>query len=54
MAQLLAYQRVQNHVWKQLFLFHFGPISGQEWGIRSWAYTLPGVVGYTIDGWKSV
>jgi hypothetical protein len=45
---------VPKHPWKHQFLFHFEPISGQKWGIRLWVYTLPGVVGYTIDGQKSV
>jgi hypothetical protein len=54
LARGVVIGRVQNHVWKQLFLFHFEPIGGQKWGIRLWVYTLPGVVGYTIDGQKSV
>jgi hypothetical protein len=53
-SQVPLIGRVQNHVWKHLFLFHFEPISGQKWGIGLWVYTLPGVVGYTIDVWKSV
>jgi hypothetical protein len=45
---------VPKHTWKHQFLFHLEPISGQNWGIRLWPYTLPGVVGHTIDGQKSV
>jgi hypothetical protein len=45
---------VPKHAWKHQFIFHFEPISRQKRGIRLWVYTLPGVVGYTIDGQKSV